>query len=327
MFQTYDEALRLPEAWYNLTHYNPWLHPDKLSLLERLQPCHQQYHIDPEAGIAFVSYALRLNALSLSGKKQIKIPVRMAGLPLSIAECGYHADTAQARTTMANYLRSQKGIWIILNAVDEFPLPMGATLPSCHLPVTWPTFDDYIFSLRSPYRRWISRGIEKGSNLKVRPLAPESFSMLHYNLYVDVFERSPYQLEKLRLAYFQQFPANLFEFCLDEKPVGFVQVTMTPSVLTFLFCGFDRTLVTSHHLYQNMLLWLLRMAIERKCSLVDFGQTTEETKSKLGAVMQPKDMYLSHKNPVIYSLMSPLARQLSYPGYQVIHHVFKEPTQ
>lgn len=327
MFQTYDEALQLPEAWHHLTHFNPWLHPEKLSLLERLQPCRQQYHIDMEEGIAFVSYALQLNALALLGKRPLKIPVQIVGLPLSLAECGYHAPTAQARIIMASYIRSQKGIWIILNAVDEFPLPGGATLPSCRLPVTWQTFDEYISSLRSPYRRWVSKGMEKGRKLEVRPLAPEAFSTLHYNLYVDVYEHSTYQLEKLSLAYFQQFPANLYEFCLDEKPVGFVQVSITPSVLTFLFCGFDRNLVTSHHLYQNMLLWLLQLAIERKCSLVDFGQTTEETKTKLGAVMQPKGLYLSHNNPVIYSLMSPLARRLSYPGYPVIHHVFKESSQ
>ncbi len=148
--------------------------------------------------------------------------------------------------------------------------------------------------------------------------------MLHYNLYMDVYNHSPYQLEKLSLSYFQQFPASLYEFCQDEKPVGFVQLAFHQSVMSFLFCGFDRSLVTSHCLYQNMLLWMLQLAILKKCTLVDFGQTTEETKTKLGAVLQKKDLYLSHKNPVIHALMSPLARWLSYPGYPVTHHVFKE---
>lgn len=225
---------------------------------------------------------------------------------------------------MTNYLRSQTGIWIILNAVDDFTLPGGDTLPSCHLPVTWKTFDQYLAALRSPYRRWISKGMEKGSRLKVRPLAPEAFSVAHYQLYEDVHARSPYKLEKLGPSFFQQFPARLYEFCLDEKPVGFIQLSINQSVLTFLFCGFDGKLAASHHLYLNMLLWMVQLAIEKNCSLIDFGQTTEETKTKLGATIQPKKMYLSHKNPVIYSLMHPLARWLSYPGYPVNHHVFKE---
>jgi len=228
---------------------------------------------------------------------------------------------------MANHIRSQKGMWIILNAADEFPLPGGNTLPSCHFPVTWQTFDEYLAALRSPYRRWVRKGMAKGRSLMVRPLAPEAFSTVHYGLYEDVYAHSPYKLEKLNPCFFQQFPAHLYEFSLEHRPVGFVQLLLNPPVLTFMFCGFDRSLAASHHLYLNMLLWMLQLAIENKYLLVDFGQTTEETKTKLGAVMEQKRMYLSHKNPVLSSLMEPLARWLSYPGYPVNHRVFKESAQ
>lgn len=324
MFQIYEEAIHLPAPWYHLTHEKPWMHPKKLSLLEKLQPCRQDYHLDPEAGIAFVSYTLRLNALALTRDWQVKFPVRIVGLPLSLAECAYDAHTEKARKIMTNHIRSQKGLWVILNAAEEFPLPGGATLPSCRLPLIWNTFDEYLASLRSPYRRWVRKGLEKGSSLRVQPLAQEEFSEAHYGFYEEVHRHSPYQLEKLGFSFFQQFPANLYEFSLNDQPVGFVQLSMNHPVLTFMFCGFDRSLVASHHLYLYMLLWMLQLGIEHKYALIDFGQTTEETKTKLGAVIHPKKMYLSHSNPVFYSLLKPLSRLLSYPGYPVTHHVFKE---
>jgi len=324
MFQTYEEAHKLPEIWRYLTRSNPWLDPLKLSLLEKHQPSRQQYHLDPEEGIAFVSYALKVNALALWGKPMLKVPVRIVGLPFSLAEGGYHAVTGEARQKMVRYIRSQEGLWIILNAREDFPLPKGTTLPSCCLTVTWKSFDDYLTSLRSPYRRWIRQGMNKGRRLKVRPLAPEDFSEVHYRYYEEVYHRSAYPLEKLSHSYFQGFPASLYGFYLDQRPVGFVQLSITSSVLTFMFCGFDRSLLHSHALYQNMLLWILQLALQEKCTRIDFGQTTEVTKTKLGAVMHQKHFYLSHKNPVIMSMMKPLARRLSYPGYSVAHHVFKE---
>lgn len=324
MFQTYEEAQKLPEAWCHLTRSNPWLEPLKLSLLEEHQPCRQKYHLDPEEGIAFVSYALKVNALALWGKPMLKVPVRIVGLPFSLAECGYHAVTRKARQRMVRYICSQGGLWIILNAREDFPLPKGTTLPSCSLPVTWQSFDGYLASLRSPYRRWIRQSMNKGHGLTVRSLAPEDFSELHYRYYEEVYHRSAYPLEKLSFSYFQKFPASLYGFYLNQRPVGFVQLSMTSSVLTFMFCGFDRSLLHSHALYQNMLLWMLQLAIQEKCVRIDFGQTTEVTKTKLGAAIHQRHFYLSHKNPVIMSMMKPLSRWLSYPGYSVDHHVFKE---
>jgi len=73
----------------------------------------------------------------------------------------------------------------------------------------------------------------------------------------------------------------------------------------------------------NMLLLIIRYGIENGYKCIDLGQTAEETKMKLGALQQPKSMYIHHSNPVLSILFDRLAGRFSYKHYEIVHTVFK----
>lgn len=189
-----------------------------------------------------------------------------------------------------------------------------------------------------------------------------SFPIDMYRLYEEVYENSKDKLEKLDIEFFRTFPSTIITFYIengeDRTPAGFIQIKdnnlkknneshdklgtkdhcnkqnkgddsdYAPSSdndeLIFMFAGLNHSLNLKYDIYLNMLLYMIRYAIENGYKSIDLGQTTMDTKMKLGAMPRPKYMYLTSDNPLFRRVMPLAARVLSYNERQKDMHVFKD---
>jgi hypothetical protein len=76
---------------------------------------------------------------------------------------------------------------------------------------------------------------------------------------------------------------NVYYFIarLDGKFVGYQAALKTGTCLNALHGAFDRTLRTTHHAYDCLILKMVEFAIENECSSIDYGAVLNETKQRL----------------------------------------------
>ncbi len=334
MFKVYCKAEHLPEVWDEIAGDNIFLHRNILIKLEEENPCSQLYHLSEQEKIALVSYKLRINLFTFTKNFSLTTQANIIGVPMSVAKSGYAFGDQQGKgngpsdlskgAVFSTYIKSLKGFWLLLNADDQLSLSQGNTLPSCKMEVRWESFEAYLESMRSHYRYRFKRALQRFAGIKVEELENNScFDEELYRLYLNVYERSKEKLEKLPMGFFTSFPAKILKFTINGQVVAFVQLVENGEELIFLFGGFKHSINQKYDLYLNMLLQIVAYGLRKDFTQIDFGQTTEETKLKLGALQQPKHLYVHHGNRYINALLSKLVGKFSYRHYQVSHKVFK----
>ena len=290
-----------------------------LGLLEKINPCDQNYifHLDS----LIISYSLELNILNFINTFPIRLKVRIIGFPISICEKGYFGSQENIETI----IKTMKGLKIVLNADSGFK-KAGRTLSTFIFFNRFSSFDDYLQNMRSSYRRRMTKAIKKGEAIQVSALNRRDFCQKHYDLYLSVMKRTNNPLETLALEFFTQYDSELYEF-IDKNShqlLGFIQVKQMKEELYFLFCGFHKEENEHYDLYYNMLLKIIKLGIERKVKVIHFGQTSEESKLKIGCKEVEKYLFIHHSNSFINMILQSLVIGFSYKPYKVPHHVFKD---
>lgn len=290
-----------------------------LELLEEVNPCNQRYHLGENSLI--ISYNLKLNLMNFIGLFSLKVKTRIIGLPISICERGYYGDIDE----VMEIFKSMKGLTIILNGNEDLNLK-AKTLSTFIFNNSFKSFTNYIDSLRSPYRRRVKRALSYRDQLIIRKFESHEFTHEHYLLYRSIMKRTDNPLEILSMDYFIKYDSKLFEF-LDsttERLLGFIQLKIIGSQLYFLFCGFNREDNEGYDLYCNMLLKIVEEGINLGVDRINFGQTSEESKLKIGCVEEERYMSIFHHNKVINRILQFLVPYFSYKPYSVKHNVFRE---
>ena len=290
-----------------------------LDLLEEVNPCEQRYHIGKKS--LLISYNLKLNLFNFIGLFPLKVKTRIVGLPISICERGYFGDIDE----VIEMLKSMKGLTIILNGNEDLD-SKAKTLSTFIFNNSYRTFNDYIDRLRSPYRRRVNRALSHRNKLIIREFQSHEFTNEHYLLYKSIMKRTENPLEILNMDYFMKYDAKLFEF-LDKKTerlLGFIQLKRIDSQLYFFFCGFNREDNEEYDLYYNMLLKIVEEGISLGVDRINFGQTSEESKVKIGCIEEERYLAVYHHNKIINKLLQVLVPYFSYRPYEVKHNVFKE---
>lgn len=323
MIEKYYNALDIPKEWDELAKGNFALLRENLIILEKVNPCFQTYVIFKEEEYYFilVQYKLKLNIFCYKGLN-LNINLNIIGIPISVSEKGY--SFIKYSDEIKNYIKSIRGGVLILNAKDDLNdlgFSKGSTLPTCILDIKWKTFDEYLNSIRSHYRYRYIKALEKVKGININNV--KEFNENHYNLYLNVYKKSEYKLEKLSIDFFKEAKANIVEFKKGEKVIAFLQYTIYERKLIFLFGGLEYSLNKENDLYLNMLLHLVRVAIENDCISINLGQTAEEMKCKLGSYLEKKYIYVNHSNPFIRLILPQIVPILSYKTPNVDFEVFK----
>ena len=323
---TIESANLLSGVWDKLAGDNILLRKEHLVQLENANPCNQKYHIfgNPEADSIVITYRLYLNIFTY-GIANWKIPVTIIGIPCSVSKQGFSMGI-KTKNQILEFVRNLKGSKLILNtenvSLDHFA--MGKTLPTCQLNIGWNTFEEYLLDMRSHYRYRAGKALKKWNQIQTVELEDNiEFDEELYQLYLQVYEKSDYKLEKLSIDFFKTFPARIIKFQESGNTLGFIQLLENKEELIFLMGGFDYGLNHRYDIYFNMLLKIIRLGIEGGYGTIDMGQTAEDTKMKLGCIRVEKFMYIHHSNRVVNFLVRRFIGLLSYKEKDFKYKVFR----
>ncbi|HAS73455.1 MAG TPA: hypothetical protein DCS67_04865 [Clostridiales bacterium UBA8960] len=268
------------------------------------------------------AYAAKINVLSFK-LGHLKKRVRIVGLPPSISLPGYHAENASGIREITDWVKTQKGHTLILNADDAFDgiFQKVSTLPSVVLKNTFKDFEAYVATMRSHYRYRLIKAKKRFKDVEIID-APD-FDASLYALYEAVYERSEYPLVKNTQAFFTAFPGYITAFYAKGKPIGFCQYHIDDDVLYFMFCGLCYDALKTYDTYLNLLMLIVERGIEAGVKTINFGQTTETIKMKLGGELTPLNLYYYHDNALVRTIMKPIVPLLGYSTHTYHFHVFK----
>jgi hypothetical protein len=271
----------------------------------------------------FSTYHLTLNLLTFI-KGKLNCRVTIVGLPLSLSDQGYSYKDEVGRQNIIKWIKAQKGISLILNGSDDFEGDFVKldTLPSHYLENRFASVVDYNQHLRSHYRYRFKKAKKRFST--VTPISNPVFDEDLYHLYEAVYKKSAFPLEKCTPDYFKTVSASIEAFYVEGQVIGFYQYIVLDNVLYFIFCGLNYAVLATFDTYYNMLLHMIEKGIALGVKGIDFGQTTEDIKQKLGALPVSKKIYLYHSNALMRGILKILGPLGSYRPPKAHYKVFKK---
>ena len=330
MHKIYHLASQLPLSWDKLCQNNLYLQRSFLTYMEQTNNCGQQYYAffykNKLVG-GFVTFEYLSNLLMFTRQFKLNFKIKYIYLPLSVCEPGIFLNQ-HSQNEITQTIKSINGLKVILSTKDNTLLP-GLTfanyLPTSIMNIKWRTFNQYLNALRSNYRHRIQKALNKSKNLHIKQLTSnQDFDEQLYSLYCQVWEHAQYKLEKLNQQFFQLSNSKIFVFYNQKTPLAFVQLIENGQELIFEFGGFDYAKNHQYDLYYNMLLHIIKYAINHKFKKIDLGQTAEDTKLKLGSHLETRGMFLHHSNALINWLLKKCVRFIEYSAPTHNFNVFRK---
>lgn len=328
MYKRINYAKDLPPEWDELCKDNIYLSKSFMEFMEKANYCNQSYHLfykDDKLYTGFMMFERKFNLFIFTNKYKINCPMKFIYLPLSVSHPSivFDKDTKE----LESVLHKMKGIKIIIN-VDKEELngfTKGHYLPICVMENKWKTFDEYVKSMRSNYRRRINQALKKGNAIKYEFLDDNNnFTDEMYKLYEQVFNHSEYSLEKLTADFFKNDISKILLLKINEKIEAFIQIIedRNNDMLIFEFCGYNYEIAHEYDIYHNMLIKMTEYAIENNFKYIQFGQTAYDAKLKFGSKMYYNYFLLSHSNKLINWLIKKKIHWLEYKVKEYDFNVF-----
>ena len=324
----YNSILDVPTEWDSIIGDNIYLSIDFLSFMESVDKCNQRYYMlydDKKLDSVFMSYVRPKYNIAMFTRFNIVQKTTMIYVPLSVTRPGIafnkHIDK------VFEYIKTIKGPKMILNLDNYNPdgYAKGKTCPKCILTNNFNSFDDYMSKLRSNYRRRYNQALKKSSCLKLEYLKDNSeFTEEMYNCYLQVYNKSRIRVEKLPIDFFRGKYFKIFKLTFNDKVVGFCQLLPNDKELIFEFVGVDYKYNDQFDTYHRILLEIVRYGIENKFETIDFGQTADESKLKLGSKYTMLYAYLHDTNKLKNTINKKLAKYIEYKPVETEYKVFKE---
>lgn len=191
-------------------------------------------------------------------------------------------------------------------------------LSSNEIKIIWNTFDDYLNNLHKRYRNPLKKILRKRDECTIRILKGDeiTFTNEFYSLYEQVNEDSEYQLEKFSINFFKNITCcpNIDSFYIliegNNAILGYVLVVEKKDCLIPLFLGYSKKHNKTYDIYFNLVYKVLELAIERKKSMVKFGQTADYFKHKIGCYPVDVWWYIRLNNVLLRPFTSLIFRKM-----------------
>lgn len=301
-----------------------------LELLKETNPFVQKYYYaKSEEHYAFYTlYQSKMDILTF-GKMRWYMKVSTIGYPCSLSCPGYVTDDLRFLLESTKYIKGAKLVLNVIHPIKrvqgpeknvgiETKMGFGETLPTCMFHCNYHSVEEYLNALRSPYRRRLKLAIKRCVEAGIQKVYDSEADI--YSLYLNTYEKSGFKLERLEREFFDRVEAEKIVYQKEGKNVGFTLLRKEGTHLDFMLCGMDYSYKTAD-LYYYMLLNIIGYAIANRCETIDFGQTSEQTKLKLGAYLEKRYFYAAHTNPLLNLVArygkSLLEYKYDFPDYKV----------
>jgi predicted N-acyltransferase len=182
-------------------------------------------------------------------------------------------------------------------------------------PSSWKTFDDYLASLHSKYRKnavRVTRDLEAaGCTLEPLTDVAGNAERLH-SLYLQVNQAAAVRPVTLPAGYFPalaEAAAENFRSTVirkDGEILGFSTTIKDGETAVGYYLGYDRSKKEELPLYFALLQANITDAISLGCRRISMGRTALEPKAKLGAKPVPMRIWARHSHPLVNVLVKGL---------------------
>ena len=318
----------VPSGWDELAE-NYFQQREFLLHCEKHNPSGQRYYLLASGGRVLagaVVYTLKLDLLTWFG---IKSPVRMhiIGIPCSVSCAGVIGRPMAREDLLRGILRYEKGFVVCLNLDDtpsNVPMSVGRTWPSVVFANGFHSWEEYLASLRSPYRRRLSQIERTIDRLSIHTGPCSAFTGEMHELYQEVYLRSEGKLEELNAAFFHNLPPqfSLTTFRSERHLCGWA-ITLRDRDHFWFFLGGQDYRYTPREIYLAKLVSILRAGIESGAAIIDLGQSAEVPKTRLGGVCHEKVMLSHHHSTLLDGALRASMGILSYRGRVPETHVYR----
>ena len=176
-----------------------------------------------------------------------------------------------------------------------------------NLAENWQTFDDYLAALKTKFRVKAKKAMQRSATLKIEDITLENIEELLPEmtpLYKKVSSKADFNLGNFNLETYIHLKEKLKDnyllkaYFLNGKVVGFMSGIINQNSLDAHFVGIDYLLNKEYAIYQRMLYDYIKIAIQKRIKVLNFGRTASEIKSSIGAIPQDLTMYIRHKKSI-----------------------------
>lgn len=318
-FETLLNAHLLPPDWDDRAE----LIFQKRAFLEHAEAfnlCSQRYYLaweGDELVAGAVVYTLTVSIFTFS---RINSPVRMTviGLPASVSAPGVFGKSDEQQIQLVTeILQLEHGLILGLNFHPELRFGKAVhmnMLPSVGIDLGFEDFSEYKARLRAPYRRRVNRILEKFGAVKQVESSCGAYTDEHHQLYLQILKKTPSKLEVLKREFFANLPGEftLTSYYHEDSLLCWHITASDNGTLFFFFGGHDYNRLQEFHSYFNNLFGILREGIQGRYTMIEFGQTAEIAKMKVGGYPIPKAMFIYFRNPVLNSLLRVFQPLITY---------------
>jgi hypothetical protein len=283
------------------------------------QPDYLLLSRDGRPAAAAVTYTL------LVATPQGEKPLRVCGSPIGNGECGVYfgpaLPAAERRPVFSRIAREVLDAGGVeptyffkefpdedvaeyaneLEKLDFFPVEPG---PGTRLELRWPSFEEFMGALRTKYRHQLKKDLKAGEGLEFALL--DSFAdlaPLATTLYRNVVAHAAAVLQVADERFFAAVSDFEQAHLLVARPrgggdvIGVNLLLFGDAVMHNVYVGFDYEQNKRYRVYFNLFEQSLRLALERRCRVAYFGQTSYDFKARLGANPFALTAYMKHCVP------------------------------
>jgi hypothetical protein len=301
-----------------------------LSHLHKYNPCSQRYYelyYDDIFIAGTIVYTLTIDILTFANIPS-PFKVQVIGIPASIAAPPIIGDKHEFEYFLSEIIGLESGIILGINFMEDYlkdKVLNLRTLPTIILRLKSDNMTSFENSLRHHYRRRIHRIKGRFTNVTSVTSDCSVFNDEHYSLYLQVMKKTTTKLETLSLDVFKNLPSDfqLTTYYYEKKMLCWHVVFNDSGTLIFFFGGMDYQYRDQFHSYNNNLLGIVSFAVEHDYHEIDFGQTAEIAKTRLGGILSERRMFFYHRNPIIYGFLKLFRNLINYSKTYEKPTVFK----
>ena len=323
-----DNPFLLSDQWDSIAE-SYFQKREFLCHLHELNPCGQRYYQLYETDVLIAGccvYTLEINLFTFF-RGNLSFKMQVIGIAVSVACPGIIGPFRAREKLLTQIVGEESGLILGLN-LERNESPVGAIememLPSVVFSHSLKNWEDYRQSLKSRYRRRLKLILRSFKNIEKRVTDCSAFTPDHHKLYLKVLKRSSTKLESLNNSFFAGLPSNfqLTSYYLKSRLLSWHINLYDGPIAYFFLGGHDYKYCVKYSLYFNNLYSVLQQAIKRGSKKIDFGQTAEIAKLRLGGKIDEKKLFLYHSNRFVRGILRIMKPWIQYKAPSETPHVF-----
>ena len=199
----------------------------------------------------------------------------------------------------------------MLEKSGYYSFPIG---PNMIVPIkeSWNSFEQYLSEMLPKYRSKVKSAIKKSSQLTREILTLVDivyYREILHELYLQVHNKSNFRIATQNPRIFEEFKKQMGEMFSIEAyfhegvMVGFTTRFICGGIVEGDAHGINYEQNKKFEIYQNILFDDVRAGIDNKVKFVNYGRTSEEMKSSLGAVPYDTICFIQAKNHILKKII------------------------